>query len=148
MNSTSFLESERRNLEKWYRFQFPSRFMRVGEGLFMLSLIGMISFKFIAPEYELIRMMLKRILLGALLIISFTKERHEDEMTTHLRQRSYHIAILCSVLYALIQSHVVHMVESILKSGSAVYEESSAFEVMVFLLLVQIMIFRLMKKVA
>ncbi len=145
MSNKSFMECERTKLERWSQFQLANNWKTIGATICLLTLLTLIGIKFIDTEPSWLRDVLKRVLLVGLLIVVLSKEKVEDEMLQSLRAKAFTLAFIFGVLYSLVQplaDYVVH---------NYIYEASkentfSYFQVLSFMLLVQIMFFEVLKR--
>ncbi len=145
MNAKKILDCERSTIDKWSKFQLPSSWKSKGVILSLVIFIVLITFKFIDNEPAWISDVLKRGLLISFLIISLSKEHVEDEMIASLRSKSYALAFIFGIGYVIWQP----IMESILHAF--IYEPNpnntfSYFEILFFMLLIQIMFFEVLKR--
>jgi hypothetical protein len=75
-----------------------------------------------------------------------TKDKEEDEMTTQLRMQSYAWAFITGVIYALVMPYVEFGVGSILNEGEETIGTLGDFRILVFMLLVQLMSYHVLKR--
>ena len=87
---------------------------------------------------------LKRVLLIGLLVVSLSKDKEEDEMIVSLRAKSFTLAFVLAVLYSLIQPLVNVLVFYIIKGDMT--NGFSYFQVLSFMLMLQIMFFEVLKR--
>lgn len=80
------------------------------------------------------------------LIISISKEKIEDEYIDSLRAQSYSLAFILSVVYSLIQPLINYSVDVLLNEEPKEFYDFSYFQVLFFMLVVQIMFFSHMKR--
>ena len=145
MTIKKIIEWDRKAFQKLRNFQLPHYCKRLGLFLFLAVIAVMFSLKYTEAEPMWLRNLLRNLLLIGLLMISISKERVEDEMMGALRAQSYAIAFVMGVLYALIQPYVDYLVALVLDPTDATLD-MSYFQVLAFMLLVQIMFFRVMLK--
>lgn len=145
MNLKSMEQCERSRIERWSRFQLSYNWKRIGLVFTITIFIALIVLKFIEGEPEWIRGFLKRGLLVSLLIISLSKEKFEDEMITSLRAKSYTLAFIIGVLYTLVQPGVDYLVHHYVFESSAT-NTFSYFQLLFFMLFIQIMFFEVLKR--
>ncbi|WP_431136724.1 hypothetical protein [Psychroserpens mesophilus] len=145
MNLQKLQDCERTKIERWSKFQLSNAWKIKGVIISVLIFIFLISLKFIDNEPLWAKEVLKRLLIVGFLIISLSKDREEDEMIASLRAKSYALAFVFGVLYALIQPGIEHILHTY------VYEPNpsntfSYFEILFFMLLIQIMFFEILKR--
>lgn len=85
-------------------------------------------------------------MLIGMLIISLSKDKIEDEMTISLRAQSYAIAFIVGVLYALVMPYVEFGVSNVVHSGGEAYKELGDFQVLLFMLMIQLMFYHTLKR--
>lgn len=140
----SICETERRKLDKMSRFQLSNQFKKVGWTIVLFTFLIMIGRK-IMDDYEWLKPFLKVLLVIGMLIVSISKDKIEDELIDKLRSQSYRLAFIIGVVYYLIQPYVEYGVATILNKDK-VDLDFSAFQVLIFMLLVQIMFFENLKR--
>lgn len=145
MNLKNIQECERTKIEKWSSFQLPNHWKKIGVGLTFIILLSIISLKFIDGEPTWIRPLLRRLLLISLLIISLSKEVMEDEMISSLRGKSYTLAFIIGVVYSLVQPVIDYVIHNFLYEPSN-FNGFSYFQVLFFMLLIQILFFEVLKR--
>ena len=145
MNLKKIVEWDRKNLERMRKFQLPHRYKVIGIVIAVLAVIGLIVLKTIDGEPIWIKRLLRNIMLLGMLMISISKERVEDEMIASIRIQSYTLAFIIGVLYSVLQPVANAVVFTLLDSDKSAWEMSH-FQVMIFMLLVQVMFFYVMLK--
>lgn len=143
MNLQQFLECERKGFDRLIHFQFSNKWKSIGLIGFVLVLTGL----FISKNFDAVsqfRPMLRALLLVALLIVSISKDKQEDELVKLLRAQSYVFSFIAGVLYALIQPLVTFAVVRWL-GGNELLQPLSSFQVLIFMLMIQLMIFHYLK---
>ncbi|WP_111683960.1 hypothetical protein [Winogradskyella tangerina] len=145
MNFKKINECERSRLERWSQFQLSHRWKRVGIIICLVAFGILTSLKFMDGEFLEHRFVLRRAILIGLLIITLSKEQLEDEMIVSLRAKSFTLAFVLAVLYALIQPLVNALVFYILDSKD-ISNGFSYFQVLSFMLLIQILFFEVLKR--
>lgn len=145
MNLKKINECERSRLERWSQFQLSHKWKRIGIIVCLVAFGILTSLKFMEGEFLVHRFVLRRALLIGLLIISLSKDRIEDEMIVSIRAKSFTLAFVLAVLYALIQPLVNALVFYIMDSKD-ISNSFSYFQVLAFMLLIQIMFFEVLKR--
>lgn len=146
MTWKQFCEAEYRRLKKLQNFQLPNYYKKIGMGLFILSFLALILLSAFATEVELTRSLFQKGLLIGLLMVSLAKDEIEDELTLKLRMQSYSMAFICGVLYAVIQPYVNYLFNSQVKMKDVPYSDLGDFQVLIFMLLIQLGFFGLLKR--
>ncbi|MDB4241704.1 hypothetical protein N9820_02120 [Polaribacter sp.] len=144
MKKSKICERERIQLEKMNKFQLRSHYKKVGFMIAIGSFVLMIAIKYIDNPVWL-KPFLHGILLIGLLIISISKEKIEDEYIDSLRSQSYRLAFILAIVYALVQPIVNFAVSYVLQQDNE-YENFNYFQVLFFMLIVQLLFFWKLKK--
>ncbi len=147
MNTKKIMECERKRFEKIINFRLPHKFMSIGIAVVLLSIIMMFVRAFLMEgDTEWLKVVLQKGLLVGMLLMSISKDKQEDEMTITLRSQSYAIAFVVGVVYALVMPYVELGVSNVVNSGGEAYKDLGGFQVLSFMLLVQLMCFHTLKR--
>lgn len=141
MSKSSFCEKERSKIEKMYQFQLPHQFKKVGWFIVIGTFVVMLIRKIADVDVFWLKEVLRYIFLVGFLMISISKEKIEDEFVEMLRAKSYRVAFVFSVLYALVQPYVNYIVDFFLEKTPNDTNEFSYFQLLCFMLVVQIGVF-------
>ncbi|TVZ55016.1 hypothetical protein OD91_0257 [Lutibacter sp. Hel_I_33_5] len=144
MSKQTICERERSHLEKMNKFQLGNQFKKVGLFIAIGAFVLMIGRKYIENS-EWIRPILQAILLVGLLIISLSKEKIEDEFVDSLRSQSYRLAFLMAIVYSLVQPLINFGVAFLLNENDEL-KSFNYFQVLFFMLIVQLMFFWQLKR--
>lgn len=146
MDAKKIMECEQRRFGKLISFRLPSKFMNVGIAIGALSIVLMFVRAF-ALEGDTIwlKLLVQKTLLIGMLIMSISKDKEEDEMLITLRSQSYAIAFVIGVLYALVMPYVEFGVDSVASNVSE-FKNLGDFQVLLFMLMIQLMIFHNLKR--
>ena len=144
MSKQSICERERSYLSKMNKFQLGNQFKKVGYGIAIAAFILMIGRKYIENS-EWLRPILHGVLLIGLLVISLSKEKLEDEFLDSLRSQSYRLAFIMAIVYSLVQP-VVNYAVVVLFNQDDELQGFSYFQVLFFMLIVQLMMFWQLKR--
>ena len=144
MSKSSICERERSHLEKMNKFQLSNRFKKVGYSIAIGAFILMIGRKYVENS-EWVRPILHGVLLVGLLVISLSKEKLEDEFIDSLRSQSYRLAFLLAIVYSLVQPVINYGVATLLNQDDEL-QGFSYFQVLFFMLIVQLMFFYQLKR--
>ncbi|WP_298880033.1 hypothetical protein [uncultured Polaribacter sp.] len=144
MSKQSICERERSQLEKMNKFQLGNRFKKIGFTIAIATFILMIGRKFVENS-EWVRPILHGILLIGLLMISLSKEKLEDEFIDSLRAQSYRLAFVLAIVYSLVQPIINYAVASLLNQDDEL-QGFSYFQVLFFMLIVQLLFFWQLKR--
>ena len=144
MNEQSICERERKQLEKLNKFQLSNKFKRIG---LIISLItfGFMILKGFYDEPYWVKPLLRGSLIFGLLVISISKDKIEDEFIETLRAQSYRLAFIMAVVYTLVQPFINYGV-SILFNQKETLEGFSYFQVLFFMLIIQLLFFWQLKR--
>lgn len=99
-----------------------------------------------AGETEWLKQLLQKTLLVGMLIMSLSKDKVEDEMTISLRAQSYAIAFVIGVIYALVMPYVEFGVSNMVHSGGETFKDLGDFQVLLFMLMIQLMFYHNLKR--
>lgn len=144
MKNSSICEKETKMLGKFYNFQLPHSAKNIGYYIAFGTFGLMIAKKFF-EEPEWVKPALRISLLVGMLVISMAKDNIEDELIDSLRSKSYRLAFIMGVVYALVQPLINFGVGSLLNDNT-VLNGFDYFQVLFFMLLVQLMMFRQLKR--
>ena len=96
-------------------------------------------------DTEVIKDASKKALLIGMLIMSVARDKVEDELTVKLRMMSYAWAFITGVLYALILPYVEFGVSNIVHSGGEAYKDLGDFQILTFMLMIQLLFYHNLK---
>ncbi len=145
MNISKIYECEQRRVQKLNGFQLPYSFKQISLIALSVSVIALIIFAFMGNDFEPIRDICLKAVLGSMLLFSLSKEKVEDEMIIKFRMQSYSFAFVSAILYALVQSYITFAVASIIESKEVELNEINILALLWFMLFVQIMSFQMLK---
>ncbi|WP_417197196.1 hypothetical protein [Bizionia sp.] len=137
---------ERTKLELFLnKVRLPHSFKKLGFIILILSFIGVTGFKFIddLPTWSI--QTLKHAMLLGLLIMSLSKEKIEDELIETLRSKSYSLAFIIGVGYTMLQPLANFIVDFFLEE-QLVVGTTSHIQVLLFMLLIQVGFFEVLKR--
>jgi len=147
MNTKKIMDCERKRFYKIINFRLPHKFMTIGIAIAAISIITMFVRAFVLEgDTEWLKELAKKGLLVGMLIMSLSKDKEEDEMTMSLRSQSYAIAFVVGVVYALVMPYVELGVSNVVNSGVEVYKDLGDFQVLSFMLLIQLMFYHNLKR--
>ena len=144
MSKQSICERERSQLEKMNKFQLGNQFKKIGFIIAIGTFMLMIGRKYI-DNSEWVKPILHGVLLIGLLIISLSKEKVEDEFIDSLRSQSYRLAFVMAIVYSLVQPLINYGVGTLLNQDDEL-QGFSYFQVLFFMLIVQLMFFWQLKR--
>ncbi|WP_141402476.1 hypothetical protein [Sediminicola luteus] len=148
MTSSKFHEQERRRFDRMTRWQLPYSYKNIGLALTAMAILALIGTKIFWDERpEGLKLALNIVLVLGMLIISLAKEKVEDELMQSLRTQSYRWAFVTGVVYALVQPWITVGVSSLLGSSEHA-TEMGAFQLLFFMLFVQLLSFWNLKRTA
>ncbi len=146
MDQRKIHTSEEKSLARLQNIQLPSSFKKVGVGIVIASLVGLILKKTAGMEAEMIAHLLKSGLIVGLLIISIAKDKEEDEMIVKLRAQSYTAAFIATVIYTLITPYINIGVDALVSFQEKKEYSMASFQILFYMLGLQIMFFHLFKR--
>lgn len=147
MEKEKIIDCERNRLEKITNFRLPYTFMKLGVALVVVSITMMIVRALaIDGNTESLKLLLQKIVLIGLLFMSVSRDKEEDELTVKLRMQSYGWAFITGVVYALLMPYVEFGVSNVVHSESETYKDLGDFQVLLFMLMVQLMCYHTLKR--
>lgn len=147
MERNNFAECERRGLNRLMNFRLPHYFYKLGMALVAASILMFFVRAFVIEgETETLRMIFRKVLLIGMLLMSIARDKEEDELITKLRMQSYTYAFITGVLYALIMPYIDFGVSNLVHGGGEVYKDLGDFQVLMFMLFVQLLSFITLKR--
>ncbi|MFK7834528.1 MAG: hypothetical protein AB8B52_14745 [Winogradskyella sp.] len=147
MDSGKIMNCERNKLQKIMKFRLPHQFMAFGIAIVLVSIAMMFVRAFIMEEpTQWLKLLLQKTMLIGMLIMSLSKEKIEDEMTVSLRAQSYAIAFVIGVIYALVMPYVEFGVSNAVHSGGEAFKDLGDFQVLLFMLMIQLMMYHTLKR--
>ncbi|PTM10366.1 MAG: hypothetical protein DA407_03860 [Bacteroidetes bacterium] len=147
MEIKKFAECERRGINRLMNFRLPHYFYKIGMALVAASILMFFVRAFVIEgETETLRMIFKKVLLIGLLLMSIARDKEEDELITKLRMQSYTYAFIIGVLYALIMPYIDLGVSNLVHGGGEVYKDLGDFQVLMFMLFIQLFSFITLKR--
>jgi hypothetical protein len=147
MEKQSFVECERKGLQKLINFRLPYYFYKIGMIVIGVAIVMMFVRAFaLDGGQEVLKEALRRLFVIGLLLMSIAKDKDEDEMVIKLRMQSYTYAFIAGVLYALIMPFVEYGVSNALKPEGEAFHDIGDFQLLIFILGVQLMCFHALKR--
>jgi len=147
MNTKKILDCERKRFYKLINFRLPNFYMKIGISIVIVSIIFMfIRALALEGDTAWLKLLLQKTLLIGMLIMSISKDKIEDEMTIQLRAQSYMIAFIFGVLYALVMPYVEFGVSNIVHSGGEAYKDLGDFQILLFMVMIQLMFYHNLKR--
>jgi threonine/homoserine/homoserine lactone efflux protein len=96
-------------------------------------------------NFELLKDVLRKVVLAFLLLMVLAREEQEDERIQNIRAQSFSFAFLAGVLYALFQPLVNLIVASIFMPDKASFEDLGDFQILWLMLTVYLLFFYFLK---
>ena len=147
MNARKLMEKEQKALQKLMDFRLPHKVMYFGLAIAGLSIVMMFVRAFLMEgDTLMLKELLKKTLLVGMLVMSLSADREEDELTIKLRMQSYGWAFVIGVIYALVMPYVEYGVSNAVNSEVEAYKDLGDFQVLLFMLLVQLMCYHTLKR--
>jgi len=145
---TKFCEAEYRRLKKIqnYKYLIPNHYKKVGMVLLIASTIALLTRKYLFEDLELVQQIGKKGMLLALLLITLSKEKMEDELITKLRGQAFAVAFISGVIYTLVQPLINYLVALLIKPEKAIYDDLGDFIVLWFMLVMYLIFFYMFKR--
>lgn len=147
MNTKKIIECEKKRFGKIINFRLPHIYMTIGILISAVSIITMFVRAFLMEgDTEWLKELSKKTLLVGMLLMSVSKDKEEDEMTMALRSQSYAIAFVIGVAYALVMPYIEFGVSNVVHSGGEAYKDLGDFQVLLFMLMIQLMFYHNLKR--
>lgn len=148
MNIKNYAECEKRSFDKLISFRLPFYFYKIGLVVAGLSIFMMFIRAFaMEGEVEWLKLVLQKTLLVGMLFMSVARDKEEDEMVVKLRMQSYTYAFMTGVVYALIMPYVEYGVSNAMKPEGEAFHDIGDFQLLLFMLLVQLLCFHTLKRI-
>ena len=142
----SFCEKENKRLNKLSKFLIGHRFKKIGWWIFGIGLLLLALRKvFGFEELNTIRPFVKDVMIVALLLVSLSKDKIEDEMIEKLRAQSYRLAFIIGVFYYFTLPYISYGVDFLMGKEDFKIEHDS-FTLILSMLFVQILFFTNLKR--
>ncbi|MGV6829113.1 MAG: hypothetical protein ACWA45_06910 [Flavobacteriales bacterium] len=138
----SFIDCERKNLEKLQKLQLPNSFKKVGWVIFSISIIAL----FLTTKGTYPKMIVKYTLLLGLLLVSVSKEKMEDELIKNLRMQSVTFAFIAAVLITITNPLISYLLNFVLSTKQDPFSGVGDWQILWLLLSIQIFYFEYLKK--
>ena len=148
MAKETFCEAEDRRFEKFKNFGLPHTYRKIGVILVIISLLMMISSKFVTYDFDTtsLKFLSKRIILVGLLVIAISKEKVEDEMIRTIRGQAFSMAFVAGVVYTLAQPLINYIVALFIEKDKEPLSDVGDFQVLWFLLTMYLLFFYMIKR--
>ena len=147
MDVNKFAACEAKGLNKLIHFRLPYYFYKLGMAIAGISITMMFLRAFLMGEdTEWLKLVLQKTLLVGLLFISVAREKEEDELIIKLRSQSYTYAFMVGVVYALIMPYVEYGVSNALKPEGEAFHDVGDFQLLLFMLMVQLLCYHTLKR--
>jgi len=145
---TKLCKAEYRRLKKIQNYQYllPNHYKKVGIALLIASLTALIARKYLFEDVDVVQEIGRKGMLLALLLITLSKEKIEDELITKLRGQAFAAAFIAGVIYTLVQPLINYMVAFLIKPEKAIYSDLGDFIVMWFMLVIYLTFFYMFKR--
>jgi len=147
MNTKKIMDCERKRFNKMINYRLPRVFMTIGLAIVAISIITMFIRAFAMEGDTLwLKEIAKKGLLVGMLFMSVSRDKEEDEMTIALQSQSYAMAMVAGVVYALVMPYVEFGVSNAVNSGGEVLKDLGDFQVLLFMLMIQLMFYHNLKR--
>lgn len=142
----TILECERKQLKKYENLNLPNSYKKLGLAIVVIGFLSLIILRFVEGEPELLRDLIRKGILVGLLFVSISRDKEEDELTINLKHKSYVIAFIFTVIYAVVQPYITYGIATVIgKENKESLIELGDFQVLFFMLIIQIMYYKLLK---
>ena len=148
MKRERYMECEKRNMDKLTNFRLPNSFYKLGVIISGLTIIMMFVRAFAMDgDTDWLRLILQKVLLVGLLFMSVARDKDEDEMIVKLRMQSYTYAFMTGVVYALVMPYIEYGVSNAIKPEGEAFHDVGDFQLLLFMLMVQLLCFHTLKRI-
>jgi len=148
MGSKNYIECEKTMLDKLINFRLPYYFYKIGMLIIGLTIVMMFVRAFaLEGDQEVLKEVLRKVFLIGMLLMSIARDKEEDEMIVKLRMQSYTYAFITGVLYALIMPYVEYGVSNAMKPEGEAFHDIGDFQLLLFMLMVQLLCFHTLKRI-
>jgi len=138
---------ERKRLKKLQNLTLPNAFKKTGIVITFTTFATLIVLGFIDNEPEILRDLVKKVMIAGMLLITISKDVEVDELTEKLRLQAFQMAFIAVVIYALVQPYITYLVATLIdKENKTDFLQLGDFQILFFMLLVQIWFYWLLKK--
>lgn len=146
MTKKSIIECERKRILNMKNFQIPHSYKKYGIGLFIISLVLLLTNRFFIEIPEL-RIAAKYGMLIGLLIVSISKEKIEDELVAQIRMQSYSLAFIMGVVFTLFASLADKFLDSLFAINKNDANDNMVYYSVVWMLVcIQVCYFEVLKR--
>jgi hypothetical protein len=147
MKAEKILDCERKRMDKMLNFRLPNVYFKIGIAIVAFSILIMFWCAFaMEGDTEWLRTLTKKGLVIGMLLMSISKDREEDELTVKLRTQSYALAFVIGVVYALLMPYVDYGVSNVVEPEGEALKDLGDFQVLVFMLMIQLMFYHILKR--
>ena len=146
MNLKSIQECDRKSTQRLLNFKLPGYWKKIGWIGVIVSLGAIMSTSLFEGDFEILKNILRKVVLAFLFIVVLAREEVEDERIQNFRAQSFSFAFLAGVLYTLFQPVVNWIVFSIVKPEKALLEDLGDFQILWLMLTVYLLFFYISKK--
>jgi threonine/homoserine/homoserine lactone efflux protein len=146
MNFKSIQECEQKRTRFFLNYKLPNYWKKIGLIGVIVSLLVIMSTSLFDGNFELLKDVLRKVVLAFLLLMVLAREEQEDERIQNIRAQSFSFAFLAGVLYALFQPLVNLIVASIFMPDKASFEDLGDFQILWLMLTVYLLFFYFLKK--
>jgi hypothetical protein len=147
MKVEKIMDCERKQMNKMLNFRLPNVYLIIGVAIVVLSIFMMFWRAFaMEGDTEWLRTLTKKGLVVGMLLMSISKDKEEDELTVKLRMQSYALAFVIGVVYALVMPYVDYGVSNVVKPEGETLKNLGDFQVLVFMLMIQLMFYHTLKR--
>jgi len=147
MTVKNILECEKksfRNQMKGLKL-LPHAYFKIGVILTLTSILILIALKIIG-DYELVKEVVKNAMLLSVLLMVVSKDKEEDEMTLKIRSQAFVFAFIWGVVYAAAQPFINIIAELIMESEGGGWSPLSVYQVLFFMLMIQLSFYHVAKR--
>lgn len=145
MATKSFMEYERKSIDKMKKFHLPHSFKKGGVVLLVFSILAVFANDLFIDNANFFKIAKYGILIG-LLMISISKDKIEDEFIRELRMQSFKFAFIMGVALSIAQPFINYLADYFFTTHEATLEPNGDFSTLSILLIMQIFYFMHVKR--
>ena len=146
MKFKEVIECERKELDKFKKYQLSNSFKEVGWAIVILSFIVFLIRKFYFEDLEIVKSLAENAMLIGFLIVVISKEKIEDELISKIRGQAFSFAFIAGVVYSIVMPFTNYAMDFIINTKEAVYSDLGDFIIIWFMMVVYLAFFMVLKR--
>ncbi len=142
MDTESFLDCERKSIDKLKKYQLPNQAKKIGWIIFGIAFIAL----FLTIKDTTPKLVAKYSILIGLLIVSISKEEIEDELAKNLRLHSFTFAFIFAVFIAITNPLFSYLANFVFSEQQDPFNGIGDWMILWLLLSIQVFYFEYLKR--